>query len=353
MKNGLLVAYPISNYKNLGDYIQSLAARQFIEDDYCFIEREELSKYESAEVTKVIMNAWYMWHPECWPPKPCVIPLLASMHISPLAAKDMLSDVGKAYLIKHGPVGCRDLDTKKILDGAGVPCYFSACLTLTLGKTYKYKGERKGVIFVDPFIPSVRYVVDGKSIFYLSNLFKGFLYYIKSMPKVNKLVKEHSYFKARLKFMTYYNASMFYQAYSTKFNDDVIFSAEYITHLVPVVENDTNETLLHKSELLIKKYAQSKLVVTSRIHCGLPCLGLETPVIFVLNEDLNMLNAPARFGGLLDFFHIMRYDHDKLHCQDSELAHCARISNNTTIENKSNWRPYASKLINAVTSFMS
>ena len=45
---------------------------------------------------------------------------------------------------------------------------------------------------------------------------------------------------------------------------------------------------------LIYKYAKAKLVITSRIHCALPCLALNTPFIFV-NKDYSI-----RYDGLYE-----------------------------------------------------
>ncbi|NQD72865.1 polysaccharide pyruvyl transferase family protein, partial [Sphingobacterium shayense] len=51
------------------------------------------------------------------------------------------------------------------------------------------------------------------------------------------------------------------------------------------------------------RLSRAKLVVTSRIHCALPCLAMGTPVIF-LNGGFegfgNRFNS--RFEGLIDFF---------------------------------------------------
>lgn len=356
MKYGLLVTSPVSAYKNIGDYMQSLAAKQFIPDDYCLVEKEAISQFESGDDVKVIMNAWYMWHPENWPPKPCIKPLLISMHITPLRAEGMLTEKGKEYLIKNGPVGCRDLATKRILEDAGVPAFFSACLTLTLGHTYKCEGERNGVIFVDPFIPPYKYIVDGETIFYPLNVLKSFWYYLKNKKKVDRLIKEHDYFHAKYKILTYYQASMFYEAYSSKFDDDVIFSAEYYTHMVPVAKDDDNTTLLAKAEDLICKYSKAQLVVTSRIHCALPCTGVKTPVIFMLNKDMesekNMFGSPGRFGGLVDFFRVMVYDKDKLYAKDQLLNRYDKVGLNSKIEAKDNWVQYAQDMTKMCLDFV-
>jgi len=356
MKYGLLVTSPVSNYKNIGDYVQSLAAKQFLKDDYCFIDKETVSEFDSEEPVKVIMNAWYMWHPENWPPKDCIIPLLTSMHITPLTASKMLSNEGKAYLIKHGPVGCRDIGTQKILEEAGIPCYFSACLTLTLGKNYRYEGQRQGVVFANPFIPPLKYIINGKRTKYFPmNLIKGIFYYIGNRRVVNELIKRHTYFKGRYRIQTMYNAGMFYHIYSSRFSDAVLVSADFVSHIVPV-NNDDDKALLDRAEKLVLQYSKANLVVTSRIHCALPCLGLETPLVFVLASEMqskdNMFNAPNRFGGLDEFFRIMNIDKGKLVTNDEELSKIGVIDGNTNFRNKRNWIGFRDKLISQCERFV-
>ena len=51
-----------------------------------------------------------------------------------------------------------------------------------------------------------------------------------------------------------------------------------------------------EAEELLRRYAQAKLVITSRLHCALPCLAFDTPVIFV-NKNLE----DPRFAGLLEY----------------------------------------------------
>lgn len=345
---GLLVTSPIGKTKNIGDYIQSLAALQFIGKDYTIIEKEQISKFYSKDKVKVIMNAWYMWHPEYWPPQECIEPLLTSIHITPITADRMLNIQGKEYFLKHAPIGCRDTGTLDILQKYNVPCYFSGCLTLTLGETYKYEGDRKGIIFVDPYFPPIRYKYKGGTIYYPMNVLKSLGYFIFSPQKITKLAKK-KFFKGRFFLQTYYNASIFYHSYSSMFTDEVLMNAEYISHMVPVSHKYTQEELLNEAELLVKKYAKAKLVVTSRIHCALPCIGLETPLIFVLDKIMesnqNIFNAPNRFGGLLDFFRVVEFSGNRLKTIDTELRKIRKVSSNTFFKNKQNWQVYKEKLV--------
>ena len=51
---------------------------------------------------------------------------------------------------------------------------------------------------------------------------------------------------------------------------------------------------------LLDRYAKAKLVVTSRLHVALPCLGLRTPVIFI-NKDYDH----ERFPGLYELLNTL------------------------------------------------
>ena len=51
---------------------------------------------------------------------------------------------------------------------------------------------------------------------------------------------------------------------------------------------------------LLNKYARAKLVITSRIHCALPCLAMGTPVIFINGFD-SFVDS-CRFDGIIELF---------------------------------------------------
>lgn len=355
-KFGLLVTSPISNTKNIGDYMQSLAARQFLPHDFVYVEKEKISDFTSDGPVKVIMNGWFMWHPENWPPKEKnLIPLLTSMHFTPITVKEMLDNGGKEYLQKYGPVGCRDKDSCELLKKEGIDNYFSGCLTLTLGQKYSHNGKRNGVCFVDPYIPSLRIVSNDSKKVYPMNALKAVIYYLIQPRKINRLAKI-PFFKGRQKLLTYFNASMFYQAYSSLFEDEVIFNANYFTHMVPTSLNESQESLFERTEELLKKYASSKYVVTSRIHCALPCVGVGTPVIFTLNEKMeskkNLIGSPGRYGGLIDLFHVVNYSNDKVSTKEADLLKEKKLTLHTKIDNKPQWKDLANRLIEQCEHFI-
>lgn len=76
---------------NIGDYIQSLAARQFLDkENIAYIHRDKLNdvNYES----KAIMNGWFSHYPENWPPSDKIYPLFVSFHINSAVYDTLLSD---------------------------------------------------------------------------------------------------------------------------------------------------------------------------------------------------------------------------------------------------------------------
>ena len=98
MKKGLMTQFPYARgrayvCKNIGDYIQAVATRQFVDKIDEYIEQEEADNYfpEDKRPIRLIMNGWYQWRSENWPPSEYIVPLLVSMHISPLKADDLLN----------------------------------------------------------------------------------------------------------------------------------------------------------------------------------------------------------------------------------------------------------------------
>ena len=66
---------------NIGDYIQSLAASQFLSSESVYINRDELGLYD-GEDAKVIMNGWYTYKPSTCLPSKVVMPLFVSFHLN-------------------------------------------------------------------------------------------------------------------------------------------------------------------------------------------------------------------------------------------------------------------------------
>lgn len=356
MKYGLLVTSPIGLDKNIGDYMQSLAAMQFLPHVDSYVEKESISTFQYREPLKTIMNAWYIWHPENWPPtEDNLKPLMTSIHIMPAMLDKMLENGGKEYFAKHAPIGCRDTNTAEMLTAKGIEAYFSGCMTLTLGVKYKRNYDRRGVVFVDPYIPPYRIVSNEGKFIYPKNIFKSIGCFLMNPIKTLKLSKKPA-LMGRYKIISIYNASMFYHAYSSLFTDEVLFNAEYISHMVLVGNHKTQEDWLRTTEQLLEKYSKTSYVVTSRIHCALPCLGIDTPVIFTLGgmmkSDKNLIGSPGRYGGLMDFFRVIEYSGKKMVASDNMLKEIGKIGFYTKFKNKTNCDKYKKILIQQCLDFV-
>ncbi|SHI35282.1 polysaccharide pyruvyl transferase family protein [Aquimarina spongiae] len=272
MKYGLLTYDENRRFFNVGDNIQSLAAKQFLPKVDQLLNRERLAEY-SGEPIKLIMNGWFTHNTHNWVPSEPIDPVFVSFHMNNTAAPFMLSEKGIAYLKKHEPIGCRDQFTADTLKAKGIDAYFTGCLTLTLD-SYKVDDAERGdqIYIVDPLYSYPR----PEKVFYntkntVRNILNGSAF---QLGKKNKHLKNF-------------------------ISKEVLETAEFINQ-EPPSNKYTDEEKFDMAENLLKKYARARLVITSRIHCALPCLALGTPVIFVNGFD-SFVDS-CRFDGILELF---------------------------------------------------
>ncbi len=272
MKHGLLTYDENKRFFNVGDNIQSLAAKQFLPKVDTLLNRERLGEY-SGDPIKLIMNGWFTHNTHHWVPSDDILPLFVSFHMNNTAAPAMLSEKGIAYLKKHEPIGCRDQFTADTLKAKGIEAHFTGCLTLTLD-SYKVEDSERGndIYIVDPLYSYPR----PERIFYntkqtIKNILNG------SAFQLGKKKKHLKNFVSK----------------------EVLDTAVFINQ-EPPSNTYTDDQKFAMAEELLGKYARAKLVITSRIHCALPCLALGTPVIFVNGFD-SFVDS-CRFDGILELF---------------------------------------------------
>lgn len=278
MKYGLFTYDENKKFFNVGDNIQSLAAKQFLPQVDTYINREHLADYH-GEKMKVIMNGWFTHNYNNWVPSEDIEPLFVSFHVNNTAAPFMLNDKAINYLKYHEPIGCRDEFTVKTLTDKGIKAYFSGCLTLTLD-TYKVDDSLRGedIYIVDPLYsyPTWEKVTyDWKRV--LKSIQNGDLF---------KIGKQNDHIK--------------------KFVDKDLLKSAIFINQEPPSNTYNDEQKFAMAEDLLHKYAKAKLVITSRIHCALPCLALGTPVIFVNGFD-SFVDS-CRFEGILELFNRIDID---------------------------------------------
>lgn len=328
MKNALMIVSPNKyNVLNIGDYIQALAAQQYLGHIDVYIDRDyELSTYNGDPVN-MIMNGWYMDHPENFPPSDKIHPFYIAVHINRLALPEILRDECIKHFKKYQPIGCRDYNTVQLLQAKGVDAYFSGCLTLTLGKTYKWNGERKGIYMVDPYFSTYNFSKRPSMI--LKALYTNYF----KIRIISKKKKDTS-LRALL------HNSIFFREYRKCFEENILLEAEYISQSNSEIAHLSIKERFDYAKELIQKYSKAKLVITSKIHCGLPCLGLETPVIYTLDKQADSISTD-RFGGLIDLFNVIEWNKDS-------LTSSRKININNIPQNKDSWEIIAEKLYHTV-----
>ena len=278
MLYGLLTYEENKKFFNVGDNVQSLAAKQFLPQVDKFLNREKLADYKGDKI-KLIMNGWFTHNVHNWVPSDDIDPLFVSFHINNTAAPFMLSEKGIAYLKKHEPIGCRDQFSADTLKAKGIDAYFTGCLTLTLD-TYKVDDAERGndIYIVDP---------------------------LYSYPSYEKVTYDYKRFLRSIQNGNLFKLGRKQKHISNFIDAGLLKNATYINQ-EPPSNKYTHEEKFAMAEDLLHKYAKAKLVITSRIHCALPCLAMGTPVIFVNGFD-SFVDS-CRFDGILELFNRIDVD---------------------------------------------
>ena len=321
MKSGLFKYENFGKKFNLGDYIQSLAAKQFILGEHSLVYRDELNSI--TEPTQVICNGWFTHKPENWPPNNFLKPLFISFHLNSTAHKILDKENVIAYFKKHSPIGCRDYATLHALKSKGIDCFYSGCLTLTLGESFKRPKKNNGKIyFVD-----VLFNFNHREIIFES--WKNFL--------------KHGIIDLKL-----FKINLHQKTLKKLFDKSILKKAEFLTHLKCPSLSQTERFSL--AETYLNKYKSAKLVVTSRIHVALPCLAMGTPVIFI-NGGFDHQMDKSRFDGIVDLMNKIDLDNSGtvLH---SNFNVSFPISEKSIIQNPKLNVKIKKDLISAVKGFM-
>jgi hypothetical protein len=332
MRKGLLVMGTEESI-NIGDYIQAMAASQFLDEVDVYIEREKLKEYEGYPV-KLIMNGWFMHHPENWPPSSYINPLFISFHINSTVKEFLLDSESISYLKKHEPIGCRDIGTMNLLKKNNIEAYFSGCLTLTLGKKYLNLNKEDKIYIVDPLLNHK---------WNLKSLLNALYIFLFSHRKVMTIVYKYYIFK-KITLKDCLKISRFLKIYSEIFDEEILINAEYIHHESNWMKNtyNSNYKRLQYADFLIKSYSKAKLVITSRIHCALPCLGMQTKVVY-LNDVQSEETSFCRLDGLLNLFNVVNYNGIYL---IKKFEHLGLINDGNVPKNKREYLQYIEPLQN-------
>jgi len=245
---------------NLGDHIQILAARQLMDrfglvPEVNFDRDKGLGSARSIEDESdkflIMMNGWFKRGNGEWPPNNRLDPIFMGFHIRPRQSAVLTAPETIEYYKNFGPIGCRDSFTTGYLKSSGVPVVESNCLTLTFPKRLPSKSQTE--VFV--------------------------------VSRDDRLSK----------------------AIAPIFSDAV---------LVNHYSGDKNfqRNMKAAQDLLTMYRRRAKLVVTSLLHCALPCLAMGIPVVMFapMNSAKGHESDMERFSSLKKIVKI----HDMNRLQD-------------------------------------
>ena len=281
--------YAVFSYDsiNLGDEIQSIAAARLIKKlggsaEYLLGRESHAVQKITTDVSfetslipldddqvksvRVLLNGWmdgnYMAWPENLPVEVQQDALLISIHINELPKDqtyDWLENANslkeqKKSLLDHTytflrdkTIGCRDPFTYAKIMRRGLKAYMSGCLTMTLESDTD--AARTKIYLVDVSMDSIRKYLPPADMEFLSN-------------------------------------------------------ARLITHVYDGKSTDVVQKFM-LAEKLLEKYKKARLVITSRLHCALPCLAYGTPVVYY---HQSARSDDVRYQSLIDTIPVIGRD---------------------------------------------
>ncbi len=212
--------------ENLGDHIQILAAERLLKRADVSIEQridrdhEIMSAPGLAErpgKTGIVLNGWFKTNPVEWPPSPRLTPMYLGFHIRPFQSPSLIGAQAIEHYQAHAPIGCRDEYTLELLASLGVAGFVSNCLSLALPRRLPDPDRQ-----VDLFVAS------------------------RDERLLDLLPAE----LGEPRFVSHYSGDL-----------------------------DFESNLKRAADLLETYRDRARLVVTSLLHCALPCLAMGIPVV--------------------------------------------------------------------------
>lgn len=236
---------------NIGDVLQGMVAKAFLPSSAEVLDRENLSSTDNTELGYLVSNGWYMHSFDRFPPPSNITPLYISVHV---ANSELLRFKHiREHFKKHSPIGCRDHKTLKLFLGWGIPAYYSGCLTVTTHQrdTINKTGEGECLL----------------------------------VDNIDHPIPEN----VKIKLESLVGASLL-----------------RISHDPPDISGTLEEYNKKSSkhmESLLKRYCNARMVITTKIHCALPCIGMGANVLIVHPNP-----SDPRLDTVREFINIVSYD---------------------------------------------
>lgn len=243
------ICYKRKGIMNIGDDIQLAAVKNIYRymgitdwEGVLEIEFHNLTDYDGEEVILPICFPFYGYNNQL--ESTCFSPKITPVFLSISMLDTDLCNREVEYLKAYEPVGCRDAYTAAGLCEKGIDAYLNGCMTITLPKVKAAKRVNASKVYCVDVYPEV----------------------MDCMPVE---IREHCITTSHL------------------------------------IEDQITDTLAYTEEIFNTYAARAKLVVTSRLHCAVPCIAMGIPVVFVHHtysyrftwlEDIITVYTPDRYG---------------------------------------------------------
>jgi len=236
---------------NIGDVLQGMVAKAFLPADSLVADREDLASIDKNQPGFLVANGWYMHSFDKFPPPANVTPLYLSVHVAN-SALFQRAEV-REHFKKNGPIGCRDHKTLKLFLGWGIPAYYSGCLTVTSNARSPINVSGKGECLL--------------------------------VDNVDHPIPEN----VKIKLETLLGEKL------TRVSHDPPDTTGSLQ------EYDKKATA--HMEMLLERYCKARIVLTTKIHCALPSLGMGANVALIHPDPTD-----PRLDTLREFTEIVSYD---------------------------------------------
>ena len=214
----------------------------------------------------MLLNGWFL-EGAAWPPPETIRPLVVSFYASE-GRPELLAPRFMDWYRRHEPIGCRSKEMLARAEARGLRAYFSGCLTLCLPPRAPLPPGAGETLIVDCDEALLRRLVPARVV-------------------------------AGARFLTHVArsdaASLRRRLARRAFAHGAALAPRLAWELSRRWRQRRHDERMAQARALLAAYGAAKLVITSRLHCFLPCLALGTPVLLLYTGA-----ERARFSGLLE-----------------------------------------------------
>ena len=287
MKHFYVVEGTVRN--NIGDILQGMAAAAFLKNNAIPVDRERLSLMNNQVRGFIISNGWFMHDFSFFPPPDNIKPLYISIHIANSAL--LQNEKIRFHFKENSPIGCRDRKTLQLFLGWGIPAYYSGCLTITTNPFIEIRNDDKGEYLI---VDNIDHPIPEEII--------------------KKIEKNHS------------------KSFTRISHDPGHLEKSFPEYVRKGTESMSD---------LLRRYCDASLIITSKIHCALPCIGMGANVIFIHpNPSDPRLETVRKFIDIITYDQVLKSDFLRKQKQSTKkiLANRKFLSQivNTSVANEVN-----------------